>query len=174
MDGSSDENRLPPPAFPPGAPEQLDELGAESSDAAYRRSNGQGAHSPGDGDFADGAIIEPDDPFPLRDITLTEDFGGERSESPVEAGEVVGMDLSAHLSPEEIVARGDPHLMELIGAVSKLAEGLRRKGEAGLHAAPSMSRFEATLRAYCVGFLAGRRSKDPPLEHRDDALPTDG
>lgn len=27
-----------------------------------------------------------------------------------------------------------------------------------------MTRFEATLRAYCVGYLAGRRAEDPPLE----------
>jgi hypothetical protein len=174
MDGSSDDNRLPPPAFPPNAQECGEELDAGSPDAANRRSNGRGPHRPSDSSFVDGAIIDPDDPFPLRDITLTEDFGGASSESVVEDGEVVGMDLSPHLSREEIVSRGDPHLMELIGAVSKLAEGLRRKGEAGLHAAPSMSRFEATLRAYCVGFLAGRRSKEPPVEPRDQALPSDG
>jgi hypothetical protein len=25
-----------------------------------------------------------------------------------------------------------------------------------------MSRFDTTLRAYCVGYLAGRRAEDPP------------
>jgi hypothetical protein len=174
MDGSSDDNRLPPPAFPPDAQEYQGDSAAGPSGVGHHRSNGRSPYDVEDGSFVDGAIIEPDDPFPLRDITLTEDFGGVSAPRAMEQGEVVGMDLSPHLSREEIVSRGDPHLLELIGAVSKLAEALRRKGEAGLHAAPTMSRFEATLRAYCVGFLAGRRSKDPPLERRDDALPTDG
>jgi hypothetical protein len=50
--------------------------------------------------------------------------------------------------------------MEVVEAVRKLAEALGRKGEAGLRTTPSMSRFEATLRAYCVGYLAGRRAED--------------
>ena len=77
-----------------------------------------------------------------------------------EEGEVVGMDFDAHLSRQEIVARGDPHVMALIESVSKLAEALRHQGEAGLHATPEMSRFEATLRADCVGYLAGRRANE--------------
>jgi len=51
-------------------------------------------------------------------------------------------------------------VIELIGAVGRLAEALKRKGEAGLKAQPHMSRFEATLRAYCLGYLAGRRAED--------------
>jgi hypothetical protein len=58
-----------------------------------------------------------------------------------------------------LAAREDPHVIEVITAVAKLAEGLRHRGEAGLHASPDMSRLEATLRAYCVGYLAGRRAE---------------
>jgi len=58
----------------------------------------------------------------------------------------------------------DPHVRELTLTLSKLAEAVRRRGEAGLQATPQMTRFEATLRAYCVGYLAGRRAepRDPP------------
>jgi hypothetical protein len=58
-------------------------------------------------------------------------------------------------------------------AVSKLAESLNRKGEAGLRANLEMSRFEATLRSYCVGYLAGRRAEDPLLPEIEEALSTD-
>jgi hypothetical protein len=73
---------------------------------------------------------------------------------------VTGMGMDAHLEPEELVTGGDPHVMELVGAIRKLADAVKRKGEAGLRATTGMSRFEATLRAYCVGYLAGRRAED--------------
>jgi hypothetical protein len=44
--------------------------------------------------------------------------------------------------------------------VGKLAEALRRKGEAGLQTLPGMTSFEGTLRAYCVGYLRGLHAKD--------------
>jgi hypothetical protein len=54
-----------------------------------------------------------------------------------------------------------------------LAESLNRKGEAGLRANLEMSRFEATLRSYCVGYLAGRRAEDPLPPEIEEALSTD-
>ncbi len=51
----------------------------------------------------------------------------------------------------------DPDVAELIARVGRLAEALGERGEAGLRATPGMSRFEATLRAYCTGWLAARR-----------------
>ncbi len=70
------------------------------------------------------------------------------------------MDHDAHVEHEELVTGGDPHVIELLEAVSKLAEALRSRGEAGLKATPEMGRLEATLRSYCVGYLAGRRAED--------------
>jgi hypothetical protein len=79
---------------------------------------------------------------------------------PGEEGVVTGMGFDAHMEPEELVTGGDPHVMEVVEAVRKLSDALKRKGEAGLRAAPGMRRFEATLRAYCVGYIAGRRAED--------------
>ena len=138
-----------------------------------------------DSDASDGALddafISPDDPIPARDafpedalispdepikrvpkkakddasISHDEDFD---PDSVV----VTGMGDDAHLDPEELAMGGDPHVMELSAVVSKLAADLTHKGEAGLRATPSMGRFEATLRGYCVGYLAGRRADDEP------------
>jgi hypothetical protein len=120
------------------------------------------------------AFISPDDPIPERRIELAPQFRDEESIEPGEEGQVVGMDLDPHLEPDEVVSGGDPHVMEVMHAVSKLAEGLNRRGEAALRAAPEMSRFEATLRAYCVGYLAGRRAEEMPPPVLEEPLPTDG
>jgi hypothetical protein len=64
--------------------------------------------------------------------------------------------------------------MEVSEAVAKLAEALRRRGESGLRATPEMTRFEATLRSYCVGYLAGRRAEEPPAPILEEPLPSDG
>ena len=79
---------------------------------------------------------------------------------------MTGMGHDPHLDPEELVTGGDPHVIEVAGAVERLAGALKSKGEAGLKATPLMSRFEATLRAYCVGYIAGRRAEDK-AEQRD-------
>jgi hypothetical protein len=52
---------------------------------------------------------------------------------------------------------GDPAVADLVRRVTALADSLREKGEAGLRSTPEMTRFETTLRAYCVGYLAGLR-----------------
>src|SRR5690606_4515548 len=128
--------RLPPPAFPPGfAP-------AQRADPDHE---------------ADLALIEPDEPLPTRYPPV----GALDERGYAEEGIATGIGDDAHLDPSTWAVESDPFLGELTAAVSKLAEALKRKGEAGLHAAPSMSRFEATLRAYCVGYLAGRRAEDP-------------
>ena len=178
MSENSNDRRIPPPAFPPGMRRH-----------AYR--NSQGAHSdeaptsseayispddplPPRADPIRSAFISPDDPFPERTLDLAE---GAHALTPMESGEegqVVGMDLSPHLDQVEAAPRGDPHVTEVVEAVSKLAEALRRRGEPGLRSTPAMSRFEATLRAYCVGYIAGRRAEEPAAPEVDEALPTDG
>lgn len=119
------------------------------------------------------ASISPDDPMPERKIDLVAGLLSEAPLDDTEQGEVVGMSLNAHIDQEEVVAGGDSHVVELMEAVSKLAESLNRKGEAGLRANLEMSRFEATLRSYCVGYLAGRRAEDPLPPEIEEALSTD-
>lgn len=175
MSDKPDERRLPPPAFPPGQRRHPHRNSSGSAD--------EGAPSPGadDGlispddpmplrrDPMESAFISPDDPIPERRIDLAGPFAEYARPTPEDGeGEVVGMDLDAHGDAIEVVSHGDPHVMELIEAVTKLAESLRRKGEAGLRTKPTMSRFEATLRAYCVGFLAGRRAEQTAGHDHED------
>ena len=155
MSSERKNSRLPPPAFPPGArkhvhrnstsPKKLSDTGADS-DAFISPDDPLPPRS----DKRTKAFISPDDPMPPR---------AEHHE-PEDEGVVTGMGFDAHMDPEELVTGGDPHVMEVMEAVRKLSDALKRKGEAGLRASPGMSRFEGTLRAYCVGYLAGRRAED--------------
>jgi hypothetical protein len=173
MRDETKDNRLTPPAFPPGSRKQVHansdspprepSSASESADVnlispddpmpARRKAMGSGLISPDDPmperphDAVFDAFISPDDPMPFR-----VDWG--------EEGVVTGMGSDPHMDPAELVTGGDPHVIELMGIVGRLAEALKRQGEAGLRAAPHMTRFEATLRSYCVGYLAGRRAED--------------
>lgn len=191
MSENSNESRLPPPAFPPGSrrhavhrnsdgrPSDADaDPDAESVDEAFISPDDplpERTDLPEGTDSINQAFISPDEPLPERKIELADAFLDAHAAGLVEEGEVVGMDLDPHLQPSEAVSKGDPHVEELMTAVAKLAESVRRRGEAGLRATPEMSRFEATLRAYCVGFLAGRRAEEPrEPDHLEEALPSDG
>ncbi len=180
MSENTNESRLPPPAFPPGVrrhahrnSNHVDRTNSpvESVDDAFIEPD---APLPGRPDPMGSAFISPDDPIPERKIELAEAFRDEALIDADEEGEVVGMDLDPHLERAEIVSGGDPHVMEVIAAVSKLAAALKRRGEAGLRSSPEMSRFEATLRSYCVGYLAGRRAEEPVPPVVEAPLPGDG
>lgn len=142
-------SRLPPPAFPPrgrrsGDAEVAPDVTDEGRDLSSSRVDEAFYYPDAAGGALDGVtFISPDD------------AGGE---DDYEEGTVTGIGDENHVILDGPGSR-DPHVAELTTAVAKLAEGLRRRGEAGLHASPEMSRFEATLRAYCVGYLAGRRAE---------------
>lgn len=58
----------------------------------------------------------------------------------------------------------DPHVEAVMALVRRLADDLEAHGETALAADAEVSPFEATLRAYCVGYLEGLReleSSDP-------------
>jgi hypothetical protein len=180
MSENSNGSRLPPPAFPPGtrkhvarsaAPVEADVEESTSADVAFISPD---EPLPPRADPMGDAFISPDDPMPERKIELLPEFDTEVRFEPGEEGVVVGMDLDAHLDEAEIVSGGDPYVMEVMAAVANLAELLQNRGEAGLRASPDMSRFEATLRSYCVGFLAGRRADGPPPPILEEPLSTDG
>jgi len=175
MSDERKNSRLPPPAFPPGARKVVHRNNSAPPKARPPVGAEDGAFiSPDDplpprGDKLAGAFISPDDPMPQRRpdalqgalISPEEPLpvrGAPRDDE--EEGVVMGIGSDPHLAHEELVTGGDPHVIEVVDAVRKLAEGLKRKGEAALRSSPSMSRFEATLRAYCVGYLAGRRAED--------------
>jgi len=148
---------LPPPAFPPGSRRtdarrhlQHDELRDAfiSPDEPFERAD----HSE--------AFFSPDDPFPRR--PSSHDDGREAEEEDFDPDDVVvtGIGDDPHLDPLELSPGGDPYVMEIAETVGKLAEALRRRGEAGLQTLPGMSTFEGTLRAYCVGYLRGLHARD--------------
>lgn len=173
MSDNSDESRLPPPAFPPGTRRR-----------SYASSSGEpdpGAYIspddpiPGRRATMSGAFISPDEPIPDRLIEPMEELQAVTDGIELdEEGEVVGMDLASGIKPDEVIAGGDPHVIELIRAISTLNDALHRKGEGGLRSDSETSRFEATLRSYCIGYLAGRRAEEalPPV--LKEPLPTDG
>ena len=106
--------------------------------------------------IAPGAFISPDEPMPQR---------GQSSDNAMddEEGVVTGIGDDPHLELEDLTVtlHSDPAVADLVVKVGRLAEALRDRGEAGLRTTPDMNRFEATLRAYCVGYLAGQREVKP-------------
>jgi hypothetical protein len=174
---------LPPPAFPPGSRKHaLRSSGPAKQDPPPRKQGSEDAFiSPDDPiparrDKVAAAFIQPDDPLPerrpdaMKDAFISpedplpkrESLGVRRTMGKPEEGVVTGIGSDPHLDRGELAAAGDPYVMELIEAVGKLAQALRRRGEAGLRTTPEMGRFDATLRAYCVGYLAGRRAEAEP------------
>ena len=180
MSEISKDSRLPPPAFPPGSRKHRsrNSTGPVTAEKGSRSGEGEAFISPDEplpdrvDPFSD-ALISPDEPLPERREEMSDAFIDAHA-AAVGEGEVVGMNMDPHLEPEESVSGGDPHVIELMEAVAKLAQAVRQKGEAGLRATPEMTRFESTLRAYCVGYLAGRRAEEPPEPQVEEALPTDG
>lgn len=179
MSDKINERRLPPPAFPPGSRKHRARNSSGPPPGAATAEAGDDVFISPDEPLPDRmdpfgqALISPDDPLPERRGEMSDAFEDAHA-AAVGEGEVVGMNMDPHRDPEHTVSGGDPHVMELMDAVAKLAQAVRQKGEAGLRAAPEMTRFESTLRAYCVGYLAGRRAEDPPAPEVEDALPTDG
>lgn len=169
--------RLPPPAFPPGSRKPAAQRpGATSDDLSSAMILPDDPIPERTGEVPQDAFISPDEPIqrmaarsdddayispdePIRrraplTSTLTQD------DLDQDEGVVTGIGDDAHMEADELALGFDPHVLEVVDKVGKLAEALKRKGEAGLKATPEMTRFEATLRAYIVGYLAGRRAAD--------------
>lgn len=175
MSENPSEKRLPPPAFPPGQRRHVHTNSVGHGDARRRPSDADAQIiSPDDPiplrrDPIEQAFISPDEPIPERRIELAPEFAEYARPRPEDGeGEVVSMDLDAHLDPIEAISGGDPFVAEVVEVVSTLAEALQRKGEAGLRTKHGMTRFESTLRAYCVGYIVGRRAQAQSSEARDD------
>ncbi|MEM7417535.1 MAG: hypothetical protein AAF389_18745 [Gemmatimonadota bacterium] len=175
MSERANDHRLPPPAFPPGSRKHATHpRPADGERDAYISPDAPMPERIVASEGLGGAFISPDEPIPERHIELAEEFQSEAAIDPTEEGVVVGMDLDPHLEPAELMSGGDPHLMEVIETVDKLSAALHQKGEGALRVRTDMPRFAATLRAYCIGYLVGRRVEDPPPPIIEEPLPTDG
>ena len=147
---------LPPPAFPP-------------STSWTRHFQDPDPGEAGAGSIPDDAIHGPDDPvLRLEAPSVPPDFeevmsGAGGLEGVPDEGSVTGMAPGPAPRPAPGEPHADPHVAELSAALERLRRGLDVRGEAALRVDAGMSRFDATLRAYCVGYLAGRRADDPIL-----------
>ena len=158
-------DRLPPPAFPP------DERGAKYSrslrtplvEPGPAQRAGSEAGEPG---VPDEAFISPDEPIVREGSRIAPDafiFPGEPVPDPGPGeGVVTGIGNDSHLDEEDSSPPRytDPHVAGLVLQVGRLADALRDHGEGGLRTTSDMSRFEATLRAYCVGYLVAQREPE--------------
>jgi len=157
------DDQLPPPAFPSGMgggdAGTLPDGALISPDAPIERQP-----------KLDDAFISPDAPV-VRDgpVHTPDDFERvmHREDSGEDGGEVVVTGIgSSHAAAGHDEALMDPYLERLVTELETLTNALRRKGEAGLRTEPEMTRFESTLRGYCVGYLAAL--KDSALEAEPD------
>jgi hypothetical protein len=93
-----------------------------------------------------------------------EEVVGDWAAEPTEAAPAQDAGSEADpVSPLES-APMDPHVEAVTALVRRLADDLEALGETALAADAEVSPFEATLRAYCVGYLEGLReleSSDP-------------
>ena len=169
---SPDPGRLPPPTFPPGsakrrvarpAPLMADLAddsgeGAIPADAIFSPDDAvtrSGTRVPDDAFFSpDQPVVRQAPPTKPEDFeAVMEGIGGEDETE----GVVTGIGLSSHVRKAGEAHLEDPHVERLYVALKALTRGVRDRGEAGLRTTNEMSRFEATLRGYCVGYLAGLR-----------------
>ncbi|MEJ2541498.1 MAG: hypothetical protein P8188_16290 [Gemmatimonadota bacterium] len=154
---SSLADRLPPPVFPPGSPrrEALRPRGSGPLDQGTIPD--EALHGPDDPVIREAPpVVPPDFDQVMRGVGALEKVMGEVT--------VTGMGNDPHIVPDpELEPYTDPHVAELAAALERLRHGLASRGEAALKVDARMSRFEATLRAYCVGYLAGRRAQNSHL-----------
>ena len=183
-DNGTEPGPLPPPAFPPGSKRRVRPAVTDggvpedafiSPDAPIERGSipDDAIFSPDDPIVRSGtrmpedAFFSPDEPV-VRDAppVKPEDFEAVVSGAMEEEGEsevvVTGMNLDAHKSARGGHRFDDPHVEMLYAKLVGLVKGVKEKGEAGLRTSSEMSRFEATLRGYCVGYLAGLRENPEP------------
>ena len=175
-DNGTPTGPLPPPAFPPGSERRRTpaEEGSVPEDA-FISPDAPIRH----GSIPDDAIFSPDDPVVRSGTRMPEDAFFDPDQPVVRAappttpedfeevvaghaddedGDVVVTGMSMDSSPRTRAGRfDDPHVEMLYARLVGLVKGVKEKGEAGLRTSPDMSRFEATLRGYCVGYLAGLR-----------------
>src|SRR5688500_8585670 len=152
-------DRLPPPAFPPGR-------GAQPA-RSRRLARMEAAGAESEGGVPDEAFISPDEPIVRSGtriaagafISPDEPIGSHPDDMDSDQCMVTVFVDDPNLRHEDMsFARySDPQVADLVVRVGRLADALRDKGEAGLRTTADMSRFEATLRAYCVGYLAAQR-----------------
>jgi len=140
---------LSPPAFPSGIPGGISE--APLPDDAVTPPDARVVR--------DGPVRIPDD-FEL--VMLPREDGADDEAIRVTG---IGAEDAVAGSGEAIL---NPYLERVVTELEALVGALRRKGEAGLRMEPGMTRFETTLRGYCVGYLAALDDSALEATHQHD------
>lgn len=145
---------LPPPAFPPGP---------RRREVAERVSNLAPAPGTEEQKIPRDAFISPDDPIRKEGRGIPEDAFISPDDPVVtlrrdEDGEATGLGLLATPSSEpEPSRRQTPNIHELPYLLDQLAEQLNESGEKALEVHTEMGHFQAALRSFLKGYLAGNR-----------------
>jgi hypothetical protein len=183
-------DRLPPPMFPPGdrrrqvtrsaAPglngtEGVPEDAFIMPDEPLRRDDERPSDDPFGpevwssakaAELVDEAFIDPDTPIVRREPPKTpadfERVVRGRTPLKLEDVQVTGIGDDAHLEDDDLVPDDgvERHVRELTRSIERLGDALRLRGEVGLRTTADMTRFEATLRAFCVGYLTRVREEE--------------
>jgi hypothetical protein len=106
------------------------------------------------------ALIHPDTPIVRTSAPRTAETFEQVVRGAAEEAVVTGIGEAPRWEralDQLAIREGDPDVAELTRMVRKLSDGLSTRGEVALKATPDLTPFEATLRAYCVGFLSRAR-----------------
>jgi hypothetical protein len=138
--GDFRDDRLPPPAFPPGARKYRTVITPDRApDAEEGEAEG--------GRIPEEAVFSPDDAGPARREPDRETIA--------EAGPEEGSDSGKLPEPSE----QPDDILEAADILEKVARGLRSKGTVALMVGPETSRFEAVLNGFLAGYLGGMKKK---------------
>jgi hypothetical protein len=116
-------------------------------------------------ELADEAFIDPDTPIVRSEPPNTpDDFErvvSGRTPLMLDSVMITGIGDDAHLGDDDLVPDDgvEGHVRDLARYVERLGDALRLRGEAGLRTTPDMTGFEATLRAFCLGYLTRVREE---------------
>lgn len=159
------DDRLPPPAFPPGSRRRrpmLGHPGAVQHLAAMRRDTEEGT---GLGPRAARSIFSPQaeaesevgaESFP-EGAYITPEEAAEKMESrQAETGVATGIGVRrSSFAPVPVPEAEEIDFHQAAAVLERLAHGLRKNGGLALLVGPDLSRFEAVLRGFLAGYLGG-------------------
>jgi len=160
-----ERDQLPPPAFPPGERSTWYRRALRTPRGKPGPAQPVGSEA-GKAGGLDEAFISPSDPIVRARSRIAPDAVISPDEPILdlgpEGGEVTGIGNDPHLEETDPASPRytDSAVAGLVLQVGRLADALCGHGEAGLQITADMSRFEATLRAYCVGYLVAQRATE--------------
>ncbi|MFP3948405.1 MAG: hypothetical protein ACLFWG_06725 [Longimicrobiales bacterium] len=153
-------DRLPPPAFPPGARRRSIRRRAVTESPGSPAPTGSERAGP---EFPRDALISPDEPIRKKGRGIPDEafISPDDPLVPVvrdQEGQVTGMSVLTSSRAESGPGRSvKPTVHELPYLLGQLAENLQESGEKALEVRSDMGHFQAALRSFLKGYLEGSR-----------------